>query len=221
MKTRILKFAIIFTVLLAGLFTVYCTPKWKYEGKEVVLSVMQNVPDIFGRWRGRNVDSGVNDENPIYNFISKISSKFYYDLYLPERGVMFTLLDAGNFHYPKICMRGGGKETTDFAPRTINVGGKEITVQMVLAEDPKDKKSGNLTVYWISIDKKPVKEWIQHKLHQLVYSLFNRKSVGLMVRADIRCTRDNVDDGVKYVEKFFNDLYKDLPQDSREYIFGK
>ena len=207
----------VYLIIAVGCFFVYFTPKAKYQGKEVVLSVMESVPDMFGRWRGKDVNVDIDEENPIYNFLSRVFARSYRDLYLPEKGVFFMLLDAGNFHYPRICMQGAGVNPQELEPREINIKGRDIPVYLVFSEG---EESSNLTVYWICIDKKVVRQWISQKVHQLFYSLFNNKSVGLMIRADITCSMDNIDEGVKYVEKFFSDMYRDLPEESREYIFG-
>jgi hypothetical protein len=211
------KFIFAFIVVLLGCYLVYFTPKIKYQGKAVVTSLMDSVPEMFGRWRGQDIPVKNDAENPMYNFLSKAFARFYYDLYLPDRGVSLMVLDAGNFHYPKICMTGAGGKTDDLEPRVIEVGGHKVKAYLVFTEY---ENRSVLTVYWICIDKKVVKDWLEQKVKQLFFSLFNTKAVGLMVRADIRVTRDNVDDGVKYAEKFFNDLYGDLPRETKDYMFG-
>ena len=217
MNKKTIRFIAAYLVIAAGCFCVYFTPQAKYEGKEVVLSVMEDVPENFGRWRGKNMSMKIDDENPVYNFLSKAFARFYEDRYLPQKGLFFMMVDAGNFHHPRVCMQAGGVRTESLAPRAINVGGREILVQLVLTEG---KDSGSLIVYWICIDKKVLRRWIDQKAHQFIYSLFNKKSVGLMVRADIACSRDSIDEGVKYAEKFFSDMYRNFPEESREYLFG-
>ena len=220
MNTKTIKFIIAFLVIAVGCFCIYFTPQAKYEGKGVVLSVMESVPASFGRWRGQDISVKIDDENPVYNFLSEAFARFYVDRYLPSKGVFFLLVDAGNFHHPKVCMRAGGVQTESLAPRIIKVGDedKEIQVHLVLTEE---EKRDSLIVYWICIDKKVIQQWIDQKVHQFFYSLFNKKSVGLMVRADIDCSREDIDEGVEYAEKFFSDMYQALPEESREYLFGE
>ena len=42
----------------------------------------------------------------------------------------------------------------------------------------------------------------------------------LLVRVDVPVVLD-VDKSVKVAEEFLNDLYKEVPEEYREYIFGK
>ncbi len=217
-RIRVIKISLAFVVILVTIYAVYFTPKAKYQGKEEVIGIMDSIPEIFGRWRGRDVPVEVDEENPLYNFLSRAFARQYFDLYRRDKGVAFILLDAGNFHYPKVCLTGSGAKTTDLAPQKINVGGRDITVQLVLAED---QSSSILTVYWICIDKKLANQWINQKIKQLFYSLFNKQSVGLMVRADVSFKIDEIDEAVEYVEKFFGDIYKHLPEETRDYLFGK
>jgi len=218
MNIRTFKFTVSMAIILVAVCIVYFTPKAKHQSsRKEVLSVMGSIPDAFGRWRGRNIDVEIDREQPVYNFLSKALSKFYYDLYLPDKGVFFVLLDAGNFHYPKICMMGGGMKTTDLPQRTIDVQGNKIPLYLILAEG---EQSTSLITYWICIDKHLVTRWSEQKIRQLFYTMFNKKSTGFMIRADIICPDGDIDKGVQYVEKFFNDMYKDLPDETREYLFG-
>jgi len=84
----------------------------------------------------------------------------------------------------------------------------------------KKKDERLLSIYWICIDEKMIPSWAEHKIKQLFYSLFNKERVGLMIRVDVSVD-ESVDSSVKICETFLNEMYRSVPDEYREYIFGE
>ena len=217
MKEKISIFIVI-VVLCSAIFMVYFVPQPKYIGKEVTSAVLSSVPKYMPYWRGQ--DMRAEDavlEGDMYNFISKMVARVYVDTITYRQKVNLIILDAGNFHYPKVCFTGAGFNSKELAPRKLKLKSGEIDVRLL---SNKKGKEETLSVYWICIDKQVVSSWVEQKIKQLFYSLFNKKKVGLMVRVDVPKI-SNIDRGVKVAEEFLNDLYKEVPEEYREYIFGE
>lgn len=210
-------------LVIAGLFlalcvyVVYFLPRAKYTGKAITACVLESIPMNGQKWQGREIKAiGDNLEGEAYNFISRISARQYVHTVNPEQFVFLVVLDAGNFHYPKVCFQGAGFVSEELPQRQIELPEGKIGVHLMLS---KKKDEQLLSVYWICIDKEIVPTWAQQKLKQLYYSLFNKERVGLMIRVDIPVT-GNIDNSVEIVKDFLNGLYQATSPRYRDYIFS-
>jgi len=204
-------------VIIFSLSFVYLVPRAKYKGESVTSGILNAVPENIKSWRGDDI-SVMNNQGKghVYNFISRVVARQYENKKVSEYGVSFILLDAGNFHYPKVCFEGGGFTSEELPEQTLIVGGKKLKVRLLLSK----KKSGALlTVYWICIDKQIVRTWTEQKIKQLYYSLFNKDRVGLMIRVDVPLTK-NLKESFDIAEEFLNDLYDVVSLKYRDYIFS-
>jgi hypothetical protein len=79
-------------------------------------------------------------------------------------------------------------------------------------------------VQWISFADHIVvsrsRDWIEQKIKQLYFSLFNRQRVGLMVRIDIPTTKDSIKEDIALANQFINELRSNLKKVQAGYIFG-
>ena len=208
---------------LVSLFLVFCVsvvyflPRAKYTGKAITAEVLESIPMNGQKWQGRDIgDTGNNLKGEVYNFISRIFARQYVNSSNPGQYVFLVVLDAGNFHYPKVCFKGAGFKAEELPRRELNLQSGKLKVHLMLS---KRKNEQLLSVYWICIDKKIVPTWAEQKLKQLYYSLFNKERVGLMVRVDIPVA-GNIDDSVEVAGNFLNDLYQAIPHRYRDYIFS-
>jgi len=207
--------AILITLL--ALYVVYFIPKVKYEGKSITSEILEKIPFNSRVWQGKDVELEANQlQGEVYNFISKIFAREYENTTIPGQKVFLVILDAGNFHYPKVCFTGAGFKSEELEPRELNLRQAKLKVHLILNENNKEKL---LSVYWICIDKQVVPTWAQQKLKQLYYSLFNKKRVGLMVRIDIP-VKEDIDKSVEVIKGFIEDIYQATPEQYREYLFG-
>src|SRR4030067_125439 len=120
-----------------------------------------------------------------------------------------------SFAFPKAKYAGAGftvKELKDAEFHTLNSTFKAHTLYT------EKGGQGFLSFYWIIIDKKIAHEWIEQKIKQLYFSLFNKKRVGLMVRIDIPVKKDNIKDAIILAKQFVNDLSEALPPEEADYI---
>ncbi len=204
-------------VIILSVSFVYLVPRAKYKGAPVTSGVLNAVPENVKSWQGTDI-SGMNNQEKghVYNFISRIVAYQYENKKVSEYGISFIILDAGNFHYPKVCFKGSGFVSEELPEQTLRIGKKRLKVRLLLNK----KKNGSLlTVYWICIDKHIVRTWTEQKIKQLYYSLFNKDRVGLMIRVDVPLTK-NIKESFDIAEEFLNDLYDVFPLDYRDYIFS-
>ena len=115
-------------LVIAGLFLVFCVsvvyflPRAKYTGKAITAKVLESIPINSQKWQGKETkDIGDNLEGEVYSFISRIFVRQYVYTANPEQYVFLVVLDAGNFHYPKVCFKGAGFDSEELPPREINL----------------------------------------------------------------------------------------------------
>jgi EpsI family protein len=222
MKNRNIKnvvsFGLMIAMLAGCLYFVYFVPKAKYKSAGITSEIMDSIPMNAGAWRGTDVKIGKDDfGDGVYNFLSRVFARYYSRITdTDENGAFLIVLDAGNFHYPKVCFQGAGYNSKELPQKDLSLGDRKLNVHVMLSEK-KDEKL--LSIYWICIDKKIVPSWAEQKIKQLCYSLFNKERVGLMVRVDMD-VNESVETSIETCETFLNNLYRSFPDEYREYIFG-
>jgi EpsI family protein len=206
------KIFVVTILLLAAIAASFGVPRPKYQGLNVLAKL--NVPLVIGDWQGKDV-ADLNMEDGRYNFISKIFARTYAN----KEGVNLDLfiLDAGNFHNPKICFTGAGFKISEVPDKNFMVSGKPFRCHSLIVE--KDNERYLLT-YWITIDKKNV-DWFEQKANQLFSSLVNRKKAGLMCRIDLPFHKGEEAAALALTERFINDLAAQTGSEGRDYIFGR
>jgi len=214
-KLRPSKFWIVILLLLSSIILSFAFPKAKYEGTGFISQL--KIPDTFSEWQGKDITENLDlsAEEDRYKFISGALAYEYVNK--DGENLLFIVLDAGNFHHPKVCYTSSGftvKDLKDTEFHTLNSTFKAHTLYTEKGGE------GFLSFYWIIIDKKIAHEWIEQKIKQLYFSLFNKKRVGLMVRIDIPAKEGNIKDAIIPAERFISDLSRALPPEEADYIFG-
>lgn len=216
-KSKIRGILIAFLILGVSIGYVYFVPKVKYQGKSLTAGILDSIPSKTQNWRGKDARSQNLDlDDEIYGFISRIFAKQYTNIDNSGENLALVVLDAGNFHYPKVCFTGAGFKTEELLQRELNLQSGKIKAHLMLSEK---KGARILSVYWICIDKEIIPTWVEQKVKQFFYSLFSKKKVGLMVRVDVSVFK-NIDESLALTENFLNDIYQGVPGEYREYIFG-
>ena len=214
LNKNIFKFILIYVVLSAGIYFIFFTPKNKYKSKNKAVGILKSVPLNFGGWEGKAVKIAKNElKDDFYNFISGIFVIEYKNS-KKEENLRLIIVDAGNFHYPKVCFKGAGYKVKNFNMENLKIKGKRIKVFSQLNIKEKEEI---LTVYWIVMDGAVVKSWGEQKFKQFFYSLFNKKHIGFMVRIDIPYKGKKT---VSCINNFLNSLYDAFPDENRKYVFG-
>ncbi len=207
------KLWIILGVVAVAAGLTYGMPRAKYKSPDVISKL--DIPYRMIGWQGKTLDMSGQLTDERYNFISRIFSRRYVNS-LGEP-VVFTILDAGNFHNPKVCLGGSGFTSRDLPETEFKAGNKTFKATTVYFEKPGE---GYLVIYWISINKKLV-DWNQQKLLQLVSSIFNKEKVGLLVRFDIPCRKEQIPRAAELAQTFISDLAPKLSTEDSEYLFGR
>ena len=211
-----IKNAIVIIILFSALIAAYAVPRAQYKGTGFISSL--NIPMSFAGWQGRNIQNSLNLDFD-KNWNKFISDALIYD-YINTEGkrAVFIILDAGNFHHPNVCFTAAGYEIKELSDTTFDISGHSVTAHTLFTQ--KDNES-NFSFYWIIIDKKITDNWIEQKVKQLYYSLFNRERVGLMVRLDVPSDEGNIEGAIILAEQFITDLKNKLLPEQADYIFGK
>jgi len=96
----------IFVVAVIGIaiLIAFALPKPKYQGLNILKQI--NIPTEFGQWSGKDVAQDLNINDDRYKFISDIFARTYTNK--EGASLLFLILDAGNFHNPKVCFGSSG-----------------------------------------------------------------------------------------------------------------
>ncbi len=200
-------------LLLCALAFSFVLPKTKYKSPDILSKL--DIPFRFPDWQGKDAGNLFNPDDLRYNFISEIFARIYANQY--KESLLFLILDAGNFHNPKICFRGAGSTITDLPNLKLKAINHTFRAQAIYVQ--KGNNEGTLLIYWICINKKLV-NWTGQKITQLLYSMFNKEKIGLMVRLDINTYRENLDATRALAQKFVSEISSQIPVEQAEYIFG-
>ena len=191
----------------------FLLPKTKYRSPDILSKL--NIPGNFYYWNSKDISNTLNPNDLRYNFISRFFAREYTNKYYQK--LSFLILDAGNFHNPKICFGSSGFKITDLPGQEIKMNNRILKTHAAFYEKPGESY---VIVYWICINKKTV-DWAQQKLLQLTYSLFNKEKTGLMVRLDIPATVQTTDSALQLAQEFITQIAPEIPPEQADYIFGK
>ncbi|MBI4844758.1 MAG: EpsI family protein [Nitrospirae bacterium] len=190
----------------------------KYEGTAFLSGL--RLPDSFGEWSGQDMSVELRDElqGAVYEFISE--ALLYQYTHKPDgRKVLLMIINARDFHYPDVCFRSSGFTTEAFERTPMNASGRLINAY-TLFTDHAPRNDKRIVVYWIAIDKKLVSGWAEQKIIQTIFSLFNRKSVSLLVRIDVPVYGADTGEGAELAKKFASDLSRAMSESDADYLFG-
>ncbi len=199
-------------LLLCALAASFALPKTKYKSPDILSKL--EIPFRFPGWQGKDAGNLFNPNDLRYNFISKIFARIYANQY--KENLLFLILDAGNFHNPKVCTRGAGNTITDLPNLELKALNHTFQAQAIYVQKGNE---GTLLVYWICINKK-LMNWTGQKITQLLYSMFNKEKIGLMVRLDIPARKETLNQARALAQKFVSDISSQIPAEQAEYIFG-
>lgn len=193
---------------------VYCFsfPGTKYTSPEVFSRL--EIPYTMNSWQGIDIRDEWNLEDKKYNFISQILERRYVNAH--NKNLFFSILNAGNFHNPKVCSHGAGFKVSELNDQEFHLAGRTLKTHALYAQK---NTEGFLLIYWICIDKGIV-DWTKQKIKELYFSLFNKNRVGFMIRLAIPSTEDTLEDALALAQEFVHDLYRGLTPKDADYIFG-
>ena len=206
------KHLIIF-VLIAAIIASYGVPKTKYKGSALLSTL--GIPYETAGWYGINVADKLNLNDLRYNFINKVFARSYTDF--RGKSLLWIMLDAGNFHNPKVCFESSGFKAVDLPDAELTLGNRIIKATTLYFENGAESY---FVIYWICIDKNLV-DWKKQKLIQLWHSLSNKEKTSLMIRFDVPMPLEDKNEAVNLVNDFISHISSRIEPEQAEYIFGK
>jgi len=210
------KHIIVITLLAATIFIAFALPKWKYKGLDTLKQV--NIPVSMTGWQSRDISDNLKSnmsKGNVYNFVGDVFARVYGN-FLGEQ-LMMLVLDAGNFHNPKVCYGSSGYNITELEDLELAAGAKKFKAHVLYLEKGDE---GLTMVYWICINKKIV-GWTEQKIIELTASILQKKKAGLMVRLDIPTRKGGSEASLRLAQDFVKDLSHSLTPEQSEYLFGK
>lgn len=215
------KTAITIILITATILVSFALPKPKYKSPEIFSKL--NIPAEFSGWTSTDVSKQIGLGEGLYNFVSEVFARqytrrlFYLLTGKKEESLAFLILDAGNFHNPKVCYGASGFDTRELPDIEFNAAGRKIKANAVYFEKG---GRGTIIIYWICIDKKQV-DWTGQKFIELWYTLFQKQKVGLMVRIDVPATLQTPDKSIDLAKQFVSEVASKLTPEDADYLFGK
>lgn len=214
MKSK--KTLMVIIMLILAILISYSLPKAKYTGTGFISEL--KIPKEISGWTGRDVtkEVGLNLNEDKYDFVSGALAYQYVNR--EGKSLLFIILDAGNFHHPKVCFTGAGFKIKELPDTGFHLPKHDLKTHTLFTQRGRDN---NLSFYWIVIDKDVAHEWIEQKAKQLFFSVFGKKRVGLMVRVDIPAEEEHIENAKILAKEFISDLNQMLKPGQAEYIFGR
>ena len=207
------RFLLVTILLTAAIALCFGLPKPRYTSLDILPAL--NIPVEFGDWKSKDISGKLDLQGEQYNFINNVFARVYSNS--QGRELLLLILDAGNFHNPKVCYGATGFTASDLPDTGLNVSGRQFKAATVYLS----KNNTNLVLtYWLCINKKLV-GWTGQKIQEFFYSLLNKKKAGLMVRVDVPTFPNDKDNAVRLAQAFIAELSKELSGQDIEYIFGK
>ena len=209
-----MKRAVLISIMLILTMVIsFLVPKPKYEGTNILDNL--NIPKSFPGWRSYDISKELDLKDERYNFISDAFAR----VYLNRKGeaILLLVLDAGNFHNPKVCYTSTGFNVQELEKVRFDLSSTSVDANALYMER---QESGMALLYWLIIDKKPV-TWTQQKVLELWSSLFNKKKTGLMVRMEIPLNKGRTqEEALALSREFIQSLNQSLTTEQKSYLFG-
>jgi len=209
---RPVKFWIVIILLLSSIIYCFAFPKAKYVSTNILPQL--RIPYKMAGWQGKDVTEELNLDDERYNFISQVFAREYVNSY--GENLLLLILDAGNFHHPKVCFSSSGFKIRELNNPEFHILNRKFKGHCLYAQKPTE---GFLVIYWICIDKKIV-DWTEQKIKQLWFSLFKKERVGLMIRLDMPTREGKIESSLTVAKDFIDDLSQTLASEQVDYIFG-
>lgn len=204
---------LISVLVLAAIAASFLLPKPKYTSLNILKEL--NIPKKFAKWKSKDVTKELNLSDDRYNFISDIFARLYED----HRGnqLLLLILDAGNFHNPKVCFGNTGYSVKDLGQTNFTINNSSFKANTLHME-----KAAHTMVmyYWLCLDKKTV-NWAEQKILELWSTLFHKKKTGLMIRLEIPAKNKTREECFAFAGDFMQTLSNHLTSEQREYLFGQ
>lgn len=211
------KCLVVIIILLSFVILSFTLPRgMKYEGTKFISGL--NLPLTIADWQGKDVDAGTSKGDDRYNFIGEMLTRQYANK--SGGSLLLLVLDARDFHYPNVCFRSSGFDVKELAKTEFNAAGRIFKADTIYTERTA-KNDQYLIIYWIVIDKKQIPNWVEQKSKQLFFSLFNKKSTGLLIRLDVPIIGNNTEAGFSLAKQFIKDMSVVLPAEKADYLFGE
>ena len=207
---------IVISLLIAAMVVAFALPKVKYQGLSILTKL--NIPASMTGWQSRDISDSLKskmNEQEVYNFVGDVFARVYRN-FLGEQ-LLMLVLDAGNFHNPKVCYGSGGYKITELDDIELAAGATKFKAHTLYLEKGDE---GLTMVYWICINKKIV-GWTEQKALELWASLLQKKKAGLMVRLDIPTRKGGTETSLRLAQDLIKDLSRNLTPEQSEYLFGK
>lgn len=190
----------------------FALPRQKYLSTDIFSQLA--IPYTIGNWQGRDMEQEWNSEDSKYNFISQCMDREYVH---GENNIFLIILNAGNFHNPKVCFSSAGYEVKEVGNISFSVANRTFPICRIHAKKGSDSY---LICYWMCIDKNMV-NWTGQKIKELYYTLINKDRIGLMIRLDVPCNEENIGEASMVAKMFAEDLCQSMPMTQAEYLFGR
>jgi len=188
-------------------------PKTKYRPLGTLKKIC--IPFDSDLWKSKDISYLLNLNDKRYNFVGDAFARLYSNK--NGQSLLFLVLDAGNFHNPKVCFRGSGYEVKELNDTEFKIGNRSLKAPTIFAKKGSDAA---VIVYWLCIDKKKA-TWGQQKMIEFWSSFMNRQKSAFMVRLEMPSEEKNIPNSLKLAKNFLEDLSKGLSVEESGYLFGE
>ncbi len=157
----------------------------------------------------------LNLQDDRYKFLSDIFARLYTNA--TGQSLLFLVMDAGNFHHPKVCFGSSGFTVQDLPDTRLATGERTVAAKTLYARRGQE---GFVVIYWMVIDRQRV-DWTGQKVSQFWSSLLGKNRVGLIGRLDTPTSEAGVNAALAFANSFMPEIGRLLPAEQTAYLFGE
>jgi hypothetical protein len=184
-------------------------PKPKYVSQDIISQI--KIPYTFSEWHGKDI----NIDYVKYKLPDKTLIRQYINT---KGGNLFLIIYEGkSVHNPQLCFTNSGFSVRELDYTNFTVSGRKIKAITFYSDKPEEQI---LTIYWISMDKEIISNWVQHRIKQYL-SLLKKRRIELLIRLDIPTGKDKINNAIILAKQFIQDLSQELSPQEVDYLFGK
>lgn len=173
-----------------------------------------DLPRQIDGWNGQEVKQDLQLGQGLFSYIGAYQMLKY--KHQDGRIIFVTLMDAGNFHHPKLCFKGSGYVAQEHANTLLNLQHKTMSVETTFFKKPREN---TLVIYWLTVNQHHV-NWTEQKAWDLLFRLLGKKREGLIVRIDVLTGSQGVNQSIEAVKDFTRSLSEHVDENTRLYLFG-
>ncbi|QLG88220.1 EpsI family protein [Chitinibacter bivalviorum] len=182
------------------------------------------IPEQFAEWKVEPNQVVIEVPAEMQATLNKVYSETISRTYVNKKGERIMMViaygkdqgDSNSVHRPEVCYPAQGFTVEQKIPATFQINERKMDAIRLVA---KNAARIEPITYWITVGDYLIATGVEGKLAQLKYGLRGQIPDGLLFRVSTLGSDKVAEYEVQ--KKFINDLYRALPDEKRNFVYGK